>query len=159
MLHKLKSVCSIRKKTIMNKCVKCFAKVSGPTVTSLNSTGNSFQLLGPATANALKPQSVLLLGTTGSSQTADLKTDHPETAEPWVQKATRLDGARPLRHFIFDMLRRRKPMQIKQDNDMWSKRYKPRIRRFLQPYLYLWLPDRIFLWNWICFRGQEIQWW
>ena len=54
-----------QKKPTLNKCVfKCFAKVAGLTVRSLNSTGNSFQQLGPATAKALKPQSVLWLGTT-----------------------------------------------------------------------------------------------
>ena len=90
MLHKLKSACFIRKKTTLNKCVfKCFAKVAGLTVRSLNSTGNSFQQLGPATAKALEPQSVLWLGTTRSPRTADLKADRPETAEPLVQKATR----------------------------------------------------------------------
>ena len=62
---------------------------SGLTVRSLNSTGNSFQQLGPATAKALEPQSVLWLGTTRSPRTADLKADRPETAEPLVQKATR----------------------------------------------------------------------
>ena len=73
MLHKLKSACFIRKKPTLNKCVfKCFAKVAGPTVKYLNSTGNSFQQLGPATAKALKPQSVLWLGTTRSPRTADL---------------------------------------------------------------------------------------
>ena len=64
-LHKLKSACFIRKKPTLNKCIfKCFTKVAGPTVRSLNSTGNSFQQLGPATAKALKPQSILWLGTT-----------------------------------------------------------------------------------------------
>ena len=49
-----------QKKPTLNKCVfKCFAKVAGPIVRSLNSTGNSFQQLGPATVKALKPQSVL----------------------------------------------------------------------------------------------------
>ena len=46
-------------KTTLNKCFfKCFTKVSGPTDRSLNATGNLFQqqLLGPATAKALKPQ-------------------------------------------------------------------------------------------------------
>ena len=61
----------------------------GPTDRSLNSTGNPFQQLGPATAKALKPQSVLWPGTTRSPRTADLKADRPETAEPLVQKATR----------------------------------------------------------------------
>ena len=75
------------KNPTLNKCVfKCFAKVAGPTVRFLNSTGNSFQQLGPATAKALKPQSVLWLGTTRSPRTADLKADRPETAEPLVQK-------------------------------------------------------------------------
>ena len=79
-----------QKKTTLNKCVfRCFAKVAGPTVRSLNSTGNSFQQLGPATSKALKPQSVLWLGTTRSSRTADLKADRPEIDEPMVQKATR----------------------------------------------------------------------
>ena len=73
-----------------NKCVfKCFAKVAGPTVRSINSTGNSFQQLGPATAKALKPQSVLWLGTTRSPRTADLKADRPEIDKPLMQKATR----------------------------------------------------------------------
>ena len=90
MLHKLKSACLIRKKPTLNKCVfKCFAKVAGLTVRFLKSTGNSFQQLGPATAKALEPQSVLWLGTTRSPRTADLKADRPETAEPLVQKATR----------------------------------------------------------------------
>ena len=40
-----------QKKPTLNKCVfKSFAKVAGLTVRSLNSTGNSFQQLGPATA-------------------------------------------------------------------------------------------------------------
>ena len=57
MLHKLKSACFIRKKPTLNKCVfKCFAKVAVLTVRSLNSTGNSFQQLGPASAKALKSQ-------------------------------------------------------------------------------------------------------
>ena len=90
MLYKLKSACFIRKKPTLNKCVfKCFAKVSGLTVRSLNSTGNSFQQLGPAIAKALKPQSVLWPGTTRSPRTADPKTDQPETAEPLVQKTFR----------------------------------------------------------------------
>ena len=47
MLHKLKSAYSIRKNPTLNKCVfECFAKVAGPTVRSLKSTGNSFQQLG-----------------------------------------------------------------------------------------------------------------
>ena len=58
MLHKLK-VRALSEKTTLNKCVfKCFAKVAGPTVRFLNLTGNSFQQLGPATAKALKLQSV-----------------------------------------------------------------------------------------------------
>ena len=81
---------ALSEKKTLNKCIfKCFAKVAGLTVRSLNSTGNSFQQLGPATAKALKPQSVLWLGTTRSPQTADLKADRPETAKPLVQKATR----------------------------------------------------------------------
>ena len=56
-----------QKKTTLNKCVfKSFAKVAGLTVRSLNSSGNSFQQPGPATAKALKPQSVLWLDTTRS---------------------------------------------------------------------------------------------
>ena len=87
MLHKLKSACFIRKNPTLNKCVfKSFAKVAGLTVRSLNSTGNSFQQLGPATAKALKPQSVLWLGTTRSPRTADLKADRPEIAEPLVRQ-------------------------------------------------------------------------
>ena len=67
MLHKLKSALLYQKKPTLNKCVfKCFTKVAGLTVRSLNSTGNSFQQLGPATAKALEPQSVLWLGTTRS---------------------------------------------------------------------------------------------
>ena len=59
-LNKLKSARSIWKKNNSNKCVfKCIAKVSEPTGRSLNSTGNSLQQLGPATAKALKSQSVL----------------------------------------------------------------------------------------------------
>ena len=78
------------KKTTLNKSVfECFAKDPGLIVRSLNSTGNSFQQLGPATAKVLKPQYVLWLGTTRSPQTADLKADRPETAKPLVQKATR----------------------------------------------------------------------
>ena len=42
-----------------NRCVfKCFAKVSKPKEEDLKSTGKAFQLLGPATAKDLKPQSV-----------------------------------------------------------------------------------------------------
>ena len=42
---------ALSEKTTLNKCVfKCFAKVAGLTVRCLNSTGNSFQQLGPATA-------------------------------------------------------------------------------------------------------------
>ena len=89
MLHKLKSTCSIRKNQLWTSASLSVSQVSGPTVRSLNSTGNSFQQLGPATAKALKPQSVLWLGTTRSPRTADLKADRPETAEPLVQKATR----------------------------------------------------------------------
>ena len=38
-------------KPTLNKCVfKCFSKIAGPTVRSFNSTGNSFQQLGSATA-------------------------------------------------------------------------------------------------------------
>ena len=50
-----------------NRCVfKCFAKVSKPKEEDLKPTGKAFQLLGPATAKDLKPQSVRWLGTTMS---------------------------------------------------------------------------------------------
>ena len=67
-----------------------------------------FQQLGPATAKALKPQSVLWLGTTRSPRTADLKADRPETAEPLVQKATRLSRSetfKTLEHQHADLIR------------------------------------------------------
>ena len=50
-----------------NRCVfKCFANVSKPKEEDLKATGKIFQLLGPATAKDLKPQSVRWLGTTMS---------------------------------------------------------------------------------------------
>ena len=65
-----------------NRCVfKCFAKVSKPKEEDLKSTGKAFQLLGPATAKDLKPQSVRWLGTTMSPWAADLKADRPGTKE------------------------------------------------------------------------------
>ena len=55
------------KKTTLNKCVfKCFSKVAGPTVRSLNSTGNSFQQLGPATAKALNLTKLIITVSTHS---------------------------------------------------------------------------------------------
>ena len=72
MWYKLKSVC--REYAKPNRCVfKCFAKVSKPK--EIRSTGKAFQLLGPATAKDLKPQSVRWLGTTMSPWAADLKAD------------------------------------------------------------------------------------
>ena len=57
-----------------NRCVfKCFAKASKPKEEYLKSTGKAFQLLGPATAKDLEPQSVRWLGTTMSPWAADLK--------------------------------------------------------------------------------------
>ena len=65
-----------------NRCVfKCFANVSKPKEEDLKSTGKAFQLLGPATAKDLKPQSVRWLGTTMSPWAADLKADRPGTKE------------------------------------------------------------------------------
>ena len=82
---------ALSEKTTLNKCVfKCFAKVAGLTVRSLNSTGNSFQQLGPATAKALKPQSVLWIGTTRSPQTADLKADRPEDCRTLGAKSNKV---------------------------------------------------------------------
>ena len=93
MLHKLKRACFIRKKTTLNKCVfKCFAKVAGlldgrcMVVRSLNSTGKSFQQLGPATAKALKPQSVLWLGTTDPYEQQILKSTDQRLPNPWCKK-------------------------------------------------------------------------
>ena len=69
-----------------NRCVfKCFAKVSKPKEEDLEPTGKAFQLLGPATAKDLKPQSVRWLGTTMSPWAADLKADRPGTKDVLVQ--------------------------------------------------------------------------
>ena len=69
-----------------NRCVfKCFANVSKPKEEDLKSTGKAFQLLGPATAKDLKPQSVRWLGTTMSPWAADLKADRPGTKEVLVR--------------------------------------------------------------------------
>ena len=109
-----------QKKLWTSASSKYFVKVSGPTVRSFDSTANSFQQLGPTTAKALKPQSVLWLGTTRSPRTADLKADRPETAEPLVQQSSRSETFKTLEHyhadFIFDMLWVWKPMQINQSN-------------------------------------------
>ena len=96
MLHKLKSACFIRKTQLWTSA---FSSVSQKSldqqiqVRSLNSTGYSFQQLGPATAKALKSQSVLWLGTTIKIPTNSRFQSRPntaETAEPLVQKATSL---------------------------------------------------------------------
>ena len=58
-------------------CFKCLVNVSKPKEKDLNPTGKTFQLLGPATAKALKPQSVQWLGTTMSPWAADFKADRP----------------------------------------------------------------------------------
>ena len=57
--------------------LQVFRKSLGTNFRSLNSTGNSFQQLEPATAMALRSQSVLWLGTARSPRTADLKADRP----------------------------------------------------------------------------------
>ena len=65
--------------------LSAIANVSKPKEEDLKSTGKAFQLLGPATAFDLKPQSVRWLGTTMSPWAADLKANRPGTKEVLVQ--------------------------------------------------------------------------
>ena len=124
----------------LNKCVfKSFAKVSKPEEEDLKSTGRTLQLLWPATAKDLNPQSVRWLGTTTSQWAADLKADPPGTKEVLTQQSARYAGAKPCKHlnliiYSLYVMHWGYESQCKSTREgvmslMWSNRFKPKIKR------------------------------
>ena len=121
----------------LNKCVfKCFAKVSEQEEEDLKSAGRTFQLLGPATAKDLNPQSVRWLGTTMSQWAADLKADRPGTNKVLKQQSARYAGTKSCRHLniiihSLHVMRWGYGSQCKSTRAgvMWSNRFKPKIKR------------------------------
>ena len=141
MLHKLKSACFIRKKPTLNKCVcKCFAKVAGLTVRSLNSTGNSFQQLGPATAigsqtpirHVARHNKIPTNSGSQSRPTRDCRLPNPWCKKHQGKPERDLQDSWTLacRLYIWHAAGKEvNAVQSRQVIDMWSKRFKPRIRR------------------------------
>ena len=89
-----------------NRCVfKCFAKISIPKEEDLKPTGKAFQLLGPATAKDLKPQSVRWLGTTMSpcmsSRSESRSTRHQGSISATVSMISRGRTTQALKHDHF----------------------------------------------------------
>ena len=117
-------------------CFQVFSKESKQEEEDLKSAGRTFQLLGPATAKYLNPQSVRWLGTTMSQWAADLKADRPGTNEVLTQQSARYAGAKPCRHLniiihsLFVMYWGY-GSQCKSTRAwvMWSNRFKPKIKR------------------------------
>ena len=78
-----------------NRCVfESFAQVSELKNEGLKPTGKTFQLLGPATAKDLKPQSIRWQGATMSPWAADLKADRPGTKEVLLQLFSEISRGR-----------------------------------------------------------------
>ena len=77
-------------------CFKCFAKVSKPKEEDLKPSGKAFQLLGPATAKDLKPQSIRWLGTTILPWAADRLTALNATAGLVVDAGRRQHPRTPI---------------------------------------------------------------